>query len=186
MRIWIPESSAQFPSPRTGPNNHTTLKQDRTVNLPKSCFNKTCQQQQQQTRLSKCGKCLIAHYCSRECQRADWNFHKTTCCKPQGLESGGSVAVGKIPSSDPLKLTSPFLAIDGQDFASDYELHGALWAPILRDPVTGTYDAERKKFINDGKVHVRLYIYRDGEMCETAEFIDVSVENVILSGWDLP
>ena len=30
-------------------------------------------------KLKKCGKCGLARYCSRECQRKDWNRHKTQC-----------------------------------------------------------------------------------------------------------
>jgi hypothetical protein len=30
---------------------------------------------------TKCKACNIEHYCSRECQRADWNYHKRYCKK---------------------------------------------------------------------------------------------------------
>ncbi|KAK8825090.1 hypothetical protein WA556_006379 [Blastocystis sp. ATCC 50177/Nand II] len=29
--------------------------------------------------LSRCSKCRIIRYCSKECQRADWRFHKSEC-----------------------------------------------------------------------------------------------------------
>lgn len=28
----------------------------------------------------KCGKCMCAPYCNRECQKADWKEHKKVCC----------------------------------------------------------------------------------------------------------
>lgn len=30
-------------------------------------------------RLSRCSDCKLAAYCSRECQRADWPYHKSLC-----------------------------------------------------------------------------------------------------------
>ena len=31
------------------------------------------------TKLQKCGRCGLAVYCNRECQRGDWKFHKAKC-----------------------------------------------------------------------------------------------------------
>ena len=31
--------------------------------------------------LLRCGKCFTAHYCSADCQRADWSIHKQFCSK---------------------------------------------------------------------------------------------------------
>jgi len=31
--------------------------------------------------LSKCSRCKVVAYCSRECQAADWNTHKQSCQK---------------------------------------------------------------------------------------------------------
>ena len=31
--------------------------------------------------LLKCARCKRTHYCSRECQKADWSVHKLTCRK---------------------------------------------------------------------------------------------------------
>ncbi|KAF5325093.1 hypothetical protein D9619_010016 [Psilocybe cf. subviscida] len=36
-------------------------------------------------KLSKCGGCKIAQYCSRECQKADWQKHKDQCKSNQLL-----------------------------------------------------------------------------------------------------
>lgn len=33
--------------------------------------------------LSKCGKCGVVKYCSVDCQRGDWKYHKTVCVKGQ-------------------------------------------------------------------------------------------------------
>ena len=30
-------------------------------------------------RLQRCARCGLVYYCSRECQRADWNDHKANC-----------------------------------------------------------------------------------------------------------
>jgi len=31
------------------------------------------------TKLQKCGRCVLAEYCNRECQRGDWKLHKAKC-----------------------------------------------------------------------------------------------------------
>lgn len=31
--------------------------------------------------LSKCGKCNVIKYCSVECQKGDWDYHKKVCVK---------------------------------------------------------------------------------------------------------
>jgi len=33
------------------------------------------------TKLQKCGRCGLAEYCNRECQRGDWKLHKAKCKK---------------------------------------------------------------------------------------------------------
>lgn len=32
------------------------------------------------TKLKKCGKCKLAHYCSTDCQKQHWAEHKLVCC----------------------------------------------------------------------------------------------------------
>ncbi|MCJ1475094.1 hypothetical protein MMC13_003754 [Lambiella insularis] len=45
---------------------------------------KTCQKSQSDlsSALQRCAKCQETHYCSRECQKADWKDHKKVCGKP--------------------------------------------------------------------------------------------------------
>jgi hypothetical protein len=45
--------------------------------LVKAC-NKCAQAKEH---LLRCGKCFTAHYCSAECQRADWSNHKLSCSR---------------------------------------------------------------------------------------------------------
>ena len=39
---------------------------------------------QKRTGVKKCQTCQLAHYCSRECQRADWNTTHRSECRPRG------------------------------------------------------------------------------------------------------
>jgi hypothetical protein len=43
------------------------------------CF--FCEEEYRKVKLFKCGRCLIAGYCSKECQTADWKRHKPFCSK---------------------------------------------------------------------------------------------------------
>ena len=36
-----------------------------------------------ETKMQKCSRCNIAHYCSRQCQRNDWQGHSTECGRLQ-------------------------------------------------------------------------------------------------------
>jgi len=38
-----------------------------------------CQKRSSITNMKKCGRCQNATYCSVECQKEDWSFHKSTC-----------------------------------------------------------------------------------------------------------
>jgi hypothetical protein len=37
--------------------------------------------QKQEPKVSRCGRCRIRQFCSKECQVADWSTHKISCCK---------------------------------------------------------------------------------------------------------
>lgn len=39
----------------------------------------SCQSCSETERLLKCGACYTVSYCSKECQKADWNAHKVAC-----------------------------------------------------------------------------------------------------------
>ena len=39
--------------------------------------------------LLKCGKCKVARYCNRECQKADWSTHKPRCANAKKLRDDG-------------------------------------------------------------------------------------------------
>jgi hypothetical protein len=53
------------------------------------------------TDLNQCGRCHLAHYCSKECQKKDWKIHKF-CCKK--LRKGQDMVYGE---NDPRPLPSP-------------------------------------------------------------------------------
>lgn len=43
----------------------------------------TCHEKFPYTKMKKCSRCRAATYCSQECQRNDWERHKTDCAKEQ-------------------------------------------------------------------------------------------------------
>ena len=46
-----------------------------------SCDNPECNKSEisRMRRFKKCSRCITAYYCSKECQKADWPTHRTTC-----------------------------------------------------------------------------------------------------------
>ena len=58
------------------------------------CNNKT------ETKMQKCSRCNIAHYCSRQCQRNDWQGHSTECGRLQLWSSHIVKACRKPGNSD--------------------------------------------------------------------------------------
>ncbi|KAG9412773.1 hypothetical protein AC1031_015670 [Aphanomyces cochlioides] len=51
-------------------------------------------------KLMLCGRCCVAAYCSRECQKAAWKAHKTVC-KQLALERKPELSVAAIDWADP-------------------------------------------------------------------------------------
>ena len=54
---------------------------DQTKPTPRVCFNCSKSQAELPDPLKRCAKCQSEHYCSRECQKADWKVHKMVCGK---------------------------------------------------------------------------------------------------------
>lgn len=58
----------------------------------------------------RCGVCKTASYCSAECQRGDWQFHKRTCKKPTAsppAENPSPSAPAPAPTPAPAPAPSP-------------------------------------------------------------------------------
>ena len=52
---------------------------DARKNLPKQGFCHHCHVLKERASLSVCSRCRVQHYCSRECQVAEWPEHETCC-----------------------------------------------------------------------------------------------------------
>lgn len=59
------------------------LAMDRHIN--RICHNPECMKKN--VKFRRCSKCHLVYYCSVDCQKADWGFHKGWCCNPDaGLD----------------------------------------------------------------------------------------------------
>ena len=51
-------------------------------------------------KLQKCGRCGLAVYCNRECQRGDWKLHKAKCKKPSRVTGDRVLFIDVFNASD--------------------------------------------------------------------------------------
>jgi hypothetical protein len=56
-------------------------RQERREKKAKQVTCDTCKKRSSYTKMKKCSRCRNATYCSVECQKQDWNRHKTECQK---------------------------------------------------------------------------------------------------------
>ncbi|RSL99565.1 hypothetical protein CEP52_009682 [Fusarium oligoseptatum] len=68
-----------------------------------------CNKSGSEVSLKHCAKCKQTHYCSRECQKADWKAHKKVCSKQAGSAPapGSASASGNGGLSPPKGLDEP-------------------------------------------------------------------------------
>lgn len=60
---------------------HQEERQERREKKAKQVTCDTCKKRSSYTKMKKCSACRSATYCSVECQKQDWNRHKTECRK---------------------------------------------------------------------------------------------------------
>ncbi len=79
------------------------------------------------TNLKRCAKCQTTHYCSRECQKADWKAHKKVCARNAAAASATNDPPTNSPSShagSPPKglsaaINKPFHRLEAQTWLHD-------------------------------------------------------------------
>ena len=101
--------------------------------------------------LLKCGKCKSAYYCSKECQRADWKFHKKQCHAPDENEASKTkqhelykrailnfinehqvgIAVESVKKCDELGLQWCALVLELDFFSNEQTLAPAFQSPPI-------------------------------------------------------
>lgn len=114
---WVPPGYSSDPSaPQTDPDPN--IQPQASMQQTLLSFT-TLQCAQCQTfsppELQQCSRCRMAHYCSRECQKQDYDLHKK-CCKRlrkgQDLVSTTATSLPQ-PANEPFGFTIPFA---GDDF----------------------------------------------------------------------
>ena len=56
------------------------------------CMNNDCGKVLPSKQLKVCGVCRNAFYCSKDCQKADWDQHKLSCNQAMGTDNSGKKA----------------------------------------------------------------------------------------------
>ena len=87
-------------------------------------------------KLSKCSRCLLAYYCSRECQLADWKNHKELCKDKEGQVGSRNATVMSVPQM--MILGRRLLINDGGDrveFQTNQKKPLPLWT-VPKTPIS--------------------------------------------------
>ena len=69
----------KFYSKRTPCSCLKSMRQEARKTIPKMgrCYG--CKEEKERASLSVCSRCMVTHYCSRECQVTHWPKHKREC-----------------------------------------------------------------------------------------------------------
>lgn len=67
-----------------------------TINLLANRICEQCGDKSDIKKLSICGSCALAWYCSKECQEKHWPTHKLRCCKKDGPLNKGFQAIAFV------------------------------------------------------------------------------------------
>ena len=61
------------------PTFHSDNKHDRNRKACKTCGKLNAELSEEEKKLKTCSKCKTVAYCSKECQKKDWEGHKKDC-----------------------------------------------------------------------------------------------------------
>lgn len=87
--------------------------------MAESCA--TCQKSPPEVTLKRCSRCAVTHYCSRDCQKADWKAHKKVCGKGSTGSSDAPSADTKLSPAQGLDqpIAKPFTRLDNGTWLHD-------------------------------------------------------------------
>ena len=87
------------------PDRHTVVKKGKERNV---CAKAGCGTLIHKSK--RCVRCYLVHYCSRECQKADWKVHKPKCNAAVADKAAQDARAKKRSSLSAYKRASEFCA----------------------------------------------------------------------------
>lgn len=92
----VPESDIEYLK-QWGKESDDILKRQLLIVRYTNPICENCLKKPPSVELNRCGRCYIAMYCSRECQKKHWEKHKYRCCKRTAPLDDGPMRFAVLP-----------------------------------------------------------------------------------------
>lgn len=144
-------------------------------------FNKYCSRcGKTDTKLKKCGLCMITHYCDQVCQKEDWSLHKKICKEELSsykiLDSLANTLINGGISYINIYDVSIINLKDCKKFVEGY---GTSKFDHLSDNITKLIGKSKNNILSNGSILSEHIKYKD----KIEELLDVNIEEILISKW---